>query len=307
MLGVPIVTDLHFWKEDPAWKSNRSFLHERGALLIEGVNVFDVIRTLRTSSPCFLGNLSDIGLVVIGGFHPHYLMPAVVQALAHQLPHSDILMLYASRDAPPEYQDKNLVHIQAWTADAANGYVIRRGGQGIGGTCRCFSAESKQRNVFSDPSLVKISAFTHSLANVQLVGAQISPAGTVHGILNSGRHVLFCCEGDASLATSCLRPPPQPCIVHNLPSFHRYFPSTGKTETYAAFLRRAIDEGKELANAAHQWAQAWPTTMPTATSQPFVSSNVGDVVEQTRHLPGVPLAGSLSGATQPADTDGTLC
>ena len=79
--GVALVTDLQFWKEDPAWEANVAFLKQHHALLIEGVDVFNVAGTLGNSSQ-FPLNLSDIGLVVVGGFHPHYLMPAVVQAIA---------------------------------------------------------------------------------------------------------------------------------------------------------------------------------------------------------------------------------
>ncbi len=43
--GVPIVTDLQFWKEDRAWEAIRSYLEQQRALLIEGVNVFDVAGT----------------------------------------------------------------------------------------------------------------------------------------------------------------------------------------------------------------------------------------------------------------------
>ena len=264
--GVALVTDLQFWKEDPAWEANVAFLKQHHALLIEGVDVFNVAGTLGNSSQ-FPLNLSDIGLVVVGGFHPHYLMPAVVQAIAHQLPSSDVMMLYASRDSPPDFQDKNLIHMQAWTADAANGYVIRAGGQGVGGDSRCWSAESayrcgaKKRKVSSDPSLVKVSVFTRCLSNVRLVGAQISPAATVQSTLNTGRHVVFCGEGDASLARSCLQPPPM-SDVHDFPTPNRFFPEHDRIETYATWLQRAAAEGISLPDAAWQWAMAWPTTMP---------------------------------------------
>ena len=279
--GIPIVTDLQFWTNDDAWEENRSFLLQQNALLKEGVDVFELADTLEVICPtsaCYSLDVSEIGLVVIGGFHPHHLMPAVVQALSHQLPHSDILMLYASRDTPPDFQDRNLLHMQAWTADVHSGYVIRAGCPGrVGGFSRCHSPETMSRGIDSDPTLVKVSAFTHSLANVQVVGAQISPAGTVQAMLNKGRHVLFCCEGDASLACSCLRPPPPP-IVHELPMPYRYFTDDGRIETYDSFIQREMAQWRcyrlhtddcvypnsafyreKLQRAAYQWAQAWPT------------------------------------------------
>ena len=266
--GIPIVTDLHFWKEDSAWAANRSYLEQNDALLIEGVNVFDVAGTLSYSTPQFHLDLSDIGLVVVGGFYPHHLMSAVVQALAHQLIFSDVLMLYASRDAPPDFQDRNVVHIQGWTADAENGYVIRAGRQGVGDHSRCHSPEAMCRGVQSDAALVKVSAFTRSPSNVRFVGAQISPASTVQTILDSGRHVLFCGEGDASLARSCLQKPPQP-IVHFFPTPYRYFPNDDTIETYATLLQRAADECWHLEYAAKQWAWAWPTTMQMRSQHRF--------------------------------------
>ena len=261
-VGVPIVTDLKFWTNTDVWERNCVFLKHRGALLIEGVNVFDIAGTLSKATLSF----DDIGLVLVGGFHPHHLMSAVAQTLAHQLPHADIMMLYAARDIPPTYQDRNLVHVQAWTADAVNGYVVKAGSEGIGGLSRCWSRESLWRGVSSDPSLVKVSAFAHLLSDIKFVGAQISPSCTVQLCLNRGRHVLFCCEGDASLACSCLQerfPKASQERCDEFPTPRRFFPYDGAVETYASFLhsQRGADGRVELADVADQWASAWPTRM----------------------------------------------
>ena len=257
--GVPIVTDLQFWKNDRSWAGNCRFLTQHRALLIEGVDAYDVAGTLG-SRPDFKLNLSDIGLIVIGGFHPHYLMSACVQTICQQLPFAEIMMLYASRDTPPDFQDKHLFHMQAWTADADHGYVVRAGRQGIGGPSRCHSSESKKRKVVSDPGLVKVSVFTRSPANVRMMGTQISPSGTVQLHLNAGRHVLFCGEGNASLACSCLRTPPS-AAVQLFPTPNRFLEDS-TIETYATLLQRSDAEGTSREDAAYQWMKAWPTTMP---------------------------------------------
>ena len=271
--GVPIVTDLQFWKNDRAWAGNCRFLTQHRALLIEGVDAYDVAGTLG-SRPDFKLNLSDIGLIVIGGFHPHYLMSACVQTICQQLPFAEIMMLYASRDNPPDFQDKHLFHMQAWTADADHGYVVRAGRQGIGGPSRCHSSESKKRKVISDPGLVKVSVFTRSPANVRMMGTQISPSGTVQLHLNAGRHVLFCGEGNASLACSCLRTPPS-AAVQLFPTPNRFLEDS-TIETYATLLQRSDAEGTSLEDAAYEWMQGWPTTMPLQDTHRFCGCLMSD-------------------------------
>ena len=270
---MPIVTDLQFWKNDRAWAGNCRFLTQHRALLIEGVDAYDVAGTLG-SRPDFKLNLSDIGLIVIGGFHPHYLMSACVQTICQQLPFAEIMMLYASRDTPPDFQDKHLFHMQAWTADADHGYVVRAGRQGIGGPSRCHSSESKKRKVISDPGLVKVSVFTRSPANVRMMGTQISPSGTVQLHLNAGRHVLFCGEGNASLACSCLRTPPS-AAVQLFPTPNRFLEDS-TIETYATLLQRSDAEGTSREDAAYQWMKAWPTTMPLQDTHRFCGCLMSD-------------------------------
>ena len=201
-------------------------------------------------------------LVVVGGFQPHYMMSAAVQSIAQQLPKADIMMLYASRDVPPDYQDKNLVHVQGWTADAENNYVIRAGGPGYGGPSRCHSPESRARGVESDPSLVKVSFFTRKITRVHMTGALISPAASVQAVLLSSKHVLFCGEGDAALARSCLEIPAWP-----IPSFvarpNRFFPDGPDVDSYDSHMRSAKNNTILTPDqAAQMWAEAWPTDMP---------------------------------------------
>ena len=252
--GRMIVTDLEFWHHDPAWKRNYDELRYHGAVFAENVNLF----CLGSSLSHLPIQLEDIALVVVGGFHPHYMTSPAVQALAHQLPRVEIMMLYASRDTPPDYQDRNLVHVQGWTADAANNYVIRIGGAGSGGHSRCYTAETLARGVASDPALVKISFFTRNVQNVHMTGALISPSASVQAVLRAGRHVLFCAEGDAALARSCLEIPPSPA-----PSFfaqaNRFFEGSGKVDSYIAFMQSAKDQGvMTVAEAARTWGEAWP-------------------------------------------------
>ena len=284
MAGIPIVTDKQFWRDDTSWTANYQFLLEQRALFVEGVDVFAVRQTLCHGHPPFNENFPDIGLVVVGGFYPHYRQSSVVQALTHQLPQCDILMLYASRDAPPQFQDRNLIHVQTWTADADNGYVVRAGSEGVGGHSRCFSAESRFRGLASDPTLVKVSAFVHTLETLKLVGTSISPSATVRSMLLSNRSVLFCGEGDAALARCCLTP----LHLHGPVPLDRAYQIEGPTpcrftlgwrslETYATLQQRAADEQVPPEEAADAWANAWPTGM---TSHDFTGMTSGSSLLQ---------------------------
>ena len=255
--GRMIVTDLQFWQHDPAWSRNLDELLRHDAIFAENVNLF----WLESSLSHLPIQREDIALVVVGGFHPHYMMSSAVQALAHQLPAVDIMMLYASRDTPPDYQDRNLVHVQGWTADAANNYVIRQGGAGSGGHSRCYSAESWARGVASDPALVKISFFTRSIQRVHMTGALISPSASVQAVLRAGRHVLFCAEGDAALARSCLEIPSSVAPFYAQPN--RFFQDSAEVDSYMAFMQSVKDQGVlTVDEAARTWTEAWPTDLP---------------------------------------------
>ena len=199
--GRAIVTDLEFWKSSTDWPANELFLHSHGALIVEGINIFDVAKGMPSSV-----DFERIGLVVVGGFAPHYRVSAAAQALSHQIPDASLMFLYASRDQPPDYQDTDKVHIQAWTADAARGYVVLAGGEGQGGRSRCYSSEGVHRGVHSDPALVKLSIFTNTPSSVSYIGTKISPSMYVEHFLASNKDVLFCAEGNATLSSSCLTP-----------------------------------------------------------------------------------------------------
>ena len=86
MAGIPIVTDKRFWWDDPDWLSNRGYLMNLGARIVEGVDVFLIRQTLTHEYPPFQECFPDIGLVVVGGFPPPSRQSAVVQAITHQLP-----------------------------------------------------------------------------------------------------------------------------------------------------------------------------------------------------------------------------
>ena len=97
--GRAIVTDLQFWKSARDWPANELFLHSHGALIVEGINIFDVAKGMPSSV-----DFQRIGLVVVGGFAPHYRVSAAAQALSHQIPDASLMFLYASRDL-------SLIHI----------------------------------------------------------------------------------------------------------------------------------------------------------------------------------------------------
>ena len=263
MTGLPIITDKRFWWDDPEWPVNRRFLTNRGALFVEGVDVFTLRQSLSHEYEPFQERFPDIGLVVIGGFPPPSRQSAVVQAITHQLPETNILMLYASRDEPPQFQDRNLIHVQTWTADANSGYVVRAGNDGVGGNSRCRSAEARVRGLSSDPALVKVSAFVRKLDTLHMVGTSISPSATVQSMLHRNRAVLFCAEGNASLARCCLSPVvecirPEQC---EFPLPQRFSPRWGSIESYATLQQRAAEELVPPQDAADEWVKAWPTSL----------------------------------------------
>ena len=269
MSGIPIVTDKRFWWDDPAWLSNRGYLMNLGALIVEGVDVFTIRQSLLHEYPPFQERFPDIGLVVVGGFPPPSRQSAVVQAITHQLPEANILLLYASRDETPVVQDQNLIHVQTWTADANGGYVVRAGNDGVGGSSRCRSVEARARGVSSDPALVKVSAFVRNLNVLHMIGTCISPSATVQAMLTSSRSVLFCAEGDASLARCCMTPimkciRPVPC---EFPLPRRFSPRWGSIETYATLQQRAAEEAIPPQDAADEWAQAWPTSISSSVEK----------------------------------------
>ena len=199
--GRAIVTDLQFWKSASDWTRNECFLRTQGAEIVDNINIFNVAEGMPPSV-----DFRRIGLVVVGGFAPHHRVSAVAQALSHQIPDASLMFLYASRDQPPDYQDTDKVHIQAWTADAARGYVVLAGREGQGGRSRCYSAEGVRREVHSDPALVKLSIFTNAPSSVSYIGTKISPSMYVEYFLASDKDVLFCAEGNATLSSSCLTP-----------------------------------------------------------------------------------------------------
>ena len=161
--GWAIVTGLQFINSSADWPRNEEMLISHGALMRDGIDVFDVRQNMPETV-----NLQRVGLVVVGGFYPHWRASAVVQALAHQMPSASLMILYASRDKVPRYQDLDKVHIEAWTADASKGYVVKAGG-GCGHS-RCYSEESVKDGVWSDPSLVKVSIFTSAHSQAQRAG-----------------------------------------------------------------------------------------------------------------------------------------
>ena len=200
--GRAIVSDLQFWKSSQDWTAHEAKLRAHGVLMVEGINVFNV----KQGMPAEV-QFDSVGLVVVGGFAPHHRASAAAQCLSHQIPCASLMFLYASRDEPPSYQDTDKVHIQAWTADASSGYVVKAGRDGVGGRSRCWSSESVDcRGVHSDPSLVKVSIFTPAPSQVTYMGAKLSPSMYVESFLSSNRDVLFCADGDASLSCSCLLP-----------------------------------------------------------------------------------------------------
>ena len=271
--GWAIVTGLQFIKSSADWRRNEEMLISHGALMRDGIDVFDVKQNMPETV-----NLQRVGLVVVGGFYPHWRASAVVQALAHQMPSASLLILYASRYQVPRYQDHDKVHIQAWTADASKGYVVKAGGGW--GHSRCYSEESVKDNVWSDPSLVKVSIFTSAPSQVSYVDAKLSPSMYVESFLSSNRHVLFCCEGDASLPCSCLQPSTTvaPTVVElDTPSMMpgRYHRLYGSIESYkwlldqrhvedapngsfAQYLQEFSSNKEKLRYIADTWAESWP-------------------------------------------------
>ena len=97
-----------------------------------------------------------------------------------------------------------------------------------------------------------------------MVGTSISPSATVQSMLKY-RSVLFCAEGNASLARCCLLPLVQ-CIRPEQCEFpvpRRFSPRWGSIESYATLQQRAAEDLIPPQDAADEWAMAWPTTMPS--------------------------------------------
>ena len=116
------------------------------------------------------------------------------------------------------------------------------------------------RGLEVDPSLVKISAFSTDPVHIQYGGTKISPSRSVQACLRSGKHVLFCAEGDCSLACSCLQShcatsAPETAAMQR----NRYF-ATGEILTYEEALIKWGDQ--YTARQIAEWfSDAWPTDM----------------------------------------------
>ena len=218
--GIRIITDLQFWREpsEERLEANAAKLLQFGrAAFVEGVNVYTVWHDLCKGTTCFgpqkgrpFAELfpgvtaSSITLVIVGGFHPHHAAARAVQALTHQLPNADVVMLYAAWDEVPQHQDDDIIHIQTFTADAHTGYEICAGSHGERRYSRCHSMESRQRGIENDPRLVKVSAFVRNVDNVVLVDGKVSTSLTAQFHLQIGNNILFCGEGGATLAASAV-------------------------------------------------------------------------------------------------------
>ena len=298
MPGVPIVSDPQLARNDPMWSENCHFLLINNAVLVEGVDIYNVrqtlVRAITTRSGImsqslaamedivrFNEDLPDIGLVVIGGERSQYRQTCVVQAVAHQLPQSDILVVHGPREHPPQYQDRNLIHVQTWSADDSSGYVIPSSTRATcpitGPYTACTSPECRFRGLYADPLLVKVSAFVHSLETLKFVGACISPSVTVQGVLRSRRNVLFWGEGNGFFACSCLvsglhgtldvYTPLCPILSRGNPRYQehpmprRFWPPWGFLETYATLAQSAADNGWTPEEVMDEWIDAWPTNM----------------------------------------------
>jgi len=232
--------------------------------------------------------MCDLRLAVVSGLYPHHLMSAAVDALLHQLPQVDaVLVLYAHGDVPPRCQDSHVLHLQGWSADvdAPTPYILRS----ISGQSRCHSAESRARGVHEDPALVRVSMFTKGKFHYAMVGTQISPRRAVQNFRQCGMDVLFLAEGDGSLARACLEEAPlAPLPSQEFDSWdlgaqpegclatHRYH-RHGWVATYAEVLERAMlrrhyqldytygsPEAMSTAHAAQQAAETWAAMRPTS-------------------------------------------
>ena len=216
--------------------------------------------------------MGDLRLAVVSGLHPHHLMSAAVDALLHQLPQVDaVLVLYAHGDVPPRCQDSHVLHLQGRSADvdAPTPYILRS----ISGQSRCHSAESRARGVHEDPALVRVSMFTKGKFHYAMVGTQISPRRAVQNFRQCGMDVLFLAEGDGSLARTCLEEAPLALLPsqefdswglgaqpEGCLATHRYH-RDGWVATYEAMS--TVDAAQR---AAETWAAMRPTSMLPDTS-----------------------------------------
>ena len=114
---------------------------------------------------------------------------------------------------------------------------------------------------------------------MHMIGALISPSASVQKVLCAGRHVLFCAEGDAALARSCLEVP-KPPITQTQAQPNRLITRSGgvqEVHSYMAFMQLAIEQGEMTSeDAAWAWAQGWPTELP-------VGSRLTDSPDEVNH------------------------
>ena len=271
--GRAIVSDVEFSKASPFWTANEAKLRHHGVLMAEGIDVFDVAKGMHIDV-----QLHRVGLVVFGGFHPRPRASAAVQCLSRQIPGASVMCLYPSRDEPPQYQDDDKVHIEAWTADEDSGFAFKDKTVG-GGQCPCWKAKSvKERGATRDPSLVKVSIFTSNPSQVTYKDAKLSPSMYVESFLSSNRDVLFCCAGDASLPCSCLYPAFDPSLEPE--RFHKeYGPilsyqwllaqrgvHDAPKDSFAFDLHLYLHESCQLQYIAQTWAESWPNRKRRRTS-----------------------------------------
>ena len=296
--GRVLVTDLQLMTDSPRWKSNARVLAQDGVYVSDNVDMFDLGGTLEGSAMHRLtteGHLcapqaslmmGDLRLAVVSGLYPHYLMSAAVDALLHQLPRVDaVLVLYAHGDVAPRCQDSFVLHLQGWSADVdvPTPYVVRD----TKGYSRCHSAESRAREDYEDPALVRVSMFMKNRDfHYALLGTRISPRRAVQHFRQRGMDVLFLAEGDGSLARACLEEAPlAPLPLQEFGSgdpgaqpegclaTHRYHRDAWEA-TYAEVLEKAMLQrddmdcnygNREAISTAlrRQAAETWATMRPT--------------------------------------------
>ena len=108
--GRVLVTDLRLMTESPRWQSNAKVLAQDGVYVGDNVDIFNLRGTFEgtamhrltteghrsDSAPQASLTMGDVRLAVVSGLYPHHLMSAAVDALLHQLPQVDaVLVLYA--------------------------------------------------------------------------------------------------------------------------------------------------------------------------------------------------------------------
>ena len=290
-----LVTDLLLMTDSPRWGSNARVLAQDGVFVIDRVDIFNLKGTLEGKAmnrlttdghlcppsafvtPILMG---DVRLAVVSGLHPHHLVSAAVDALLHQLPQVDaILVLYAHGDVAPRCQERHVLHLQGWYADvdAPTPYILRS----VSGYSRCHSAESRARGVLEDPALVRVSMFVKGEdIHWAMVGTQISPRRAVQDLRHRGKDVLFLAEGDASLARACLEQAPLAVLspLAPMPSLsplasmhHLRYHRDGWVATYSEVLERELlgrhdndgsQEAMSTTHAAQKAAETWARMIP---------------------------------------------